>query len=180
MAEIQENPKMSAGTIVETSPQFVLWVPEERLFRPAKLIQPDNYIGYDLSRNTRVVPNAEGLHLRLIEAPYLGPVSFVDESYTSNIIKKSFEAMRWEGKGRLRTIVERAEAVAKSQKFPYFSVTVLETTETEPEKEMTELKYISLSLEEKMSFNGDKLLGRDTRKITRILHPTAQLYVPQD
>jgi len=181
MAEVQENSKRIEDTVVETAPQFVLWVPEEGLFKPARLVHSKNYIGHDISRNAEYVPNAEGLHLQLVGSPYMGPVNFVDEDYNATIIKKSFESMMWSTMGRLQRIVESAESVAKDQKIPYFSVMVFETIEREPEEETSENQYESIKLlEKKISLHFERLKGTDAKAVTRILHPTVQLYVPQD
>src|SRR3989338_7482028 len=131
---------------IESAPQFVLWVPEERVFRPARIEQPDDYIGLDIARNSKYDTRREGLHLRLVGSPYLGPVSFVDQpqsfASSNSMDRRTFDDMKHANISRLQAIVERARVIAQDQKVPYFGVLIVQANEEEPEEEKSEEVYI--------------------------------------
>lgn len=170
----------------QLNPQFILWIKEAGVFRPAEVKFPDSHewydIGYDLEKNCQIgtediSPNT----LNLVSSLYLGPIRISEEIEDGSIIQKDIFQRKGQFKhGSVKCIVNLAEKVAQSGGVPYFSVgyvhSPIETTWKFTEKEGDLTK--KLTEDKKYSFL-DKFT-KSKGPFEFVLHPTAQLYVPRE
>ena len=180
----------------QTKPQFILWVKEAGVFRPAQLKMPENFLGYDLERNVElgsqdISPDS----LNLMNSVYLGPINIFEEQLGNVTSKDVFQRLREHKHGIACEIENLAEEVAKRQGVPYFAVNIVRTGKNRTWK-FTEKDDFLLTLTEyvereiKSGF-VDKLykpekkydlvdkLYKPEKPLEFVLHPTAQLYVPR-
>ena len=114
--------------VEQTQPQFIFWVKEAGVFRPAEPKMPENYLGYDLEKNIEL---GEGEispeSLNLVSSVYLGPVNIFEEQLGMVQSKDAFERLRQHKHGTAYGLVRLAEGVAQEQGVPYFAVNVVQT-----------------------------------------------------
>ena len=172
MAENQKPP----------SPQFILWLKEAGVFRPAQLKMPENYLGYDLERNVEIgsqdiAPDS----LNLVSSVYLGPINIFEEqlgNITSKITgKDAFQRLREHKHGTVYEIVKLAEEVAKGQSVPYFGVNIVQTGKDRTWKFTERDDFFDKKLEREYNFVNK--FDKSKKPLEFVLHPTAQLYVPR-
>ncbi|MCD4759522.1 hypothetical protein K8R33_01390 [archaeon] len=163
----------------QTQPQFIFWVKEAGVFRPAEPKMPENYIGYNLENNIElgereISPES----LNLVSSVYLGPVNIFEEDMGTPRSNEAFERLKQHRYNMAYGIVRLAEEVAKEQIVPYFAVNVVKTSKERTWKFVQQERLYDEMIEKNPSLVGkfDKL----RESIEFILHPTAQLYVPRE
>ena len=160
------------------SPQFILWLKEAGVFRPAQLKMPENYLGYDLERNVEVgSQDISPDSLILVGSVYLGPINIFEEQLGNTTSKDAFQRLREHKHGTAYGIIKLAEEVAKGQSVPYFGVNVVQTGKDRTWKFTERDDFFVKSLKREYDF-VDKF-DKPKKPLEFVLHPTAQLYVPR-
>jgi len=100
-------------------PQFIFWVKDAEVFRPAKPKMPENYLGYDLEKNIElgkrdIFPES----LNLVSSVYLGPVNIFEEYVDYSMSEKAFERLKQHRHGIADGIVGLAPS--KRKRGPLF------------------------------------------------------------
>ena len=169
-----------------SSPQFILWVKEAGVFRPAEVKLSENYDWYDgtynLMKNCQLgTEDISPESLRLISAPYLGPVRILEEVECGNVVQKNTLLRKREFKhGTVQRIVNLAQEVAKNEGVPYFSVTYVNSPVERTWKFTENNDWLKEKMQETYSYGKDFGPKKGPIKpLEFILHPTAQLYVPR-
>ncbi|OIO41327.1 hypothetical protein AUJ62_03020 [Candidatus Pacearchaeota archaeon CG1_02_32_21] len=167
----------------QLNPQFILWIKEAGVFRPAELKMPENYMGYELEKNVElgsqdISPDS----LNLMSAVYLGPINIFEEQLRNeNIITKdAFQRLHEHYHGVACGIVKCAENVAKEQGVSYFGVNIVQTEKDRTWKFKERKDFVTekfFDFEEKYSFLETS--EKSKKPLEFVLHPTAQLYVPR-
>lgn len=171
----------------QSNPQFIFWVKEAGVFRPAQLTMPKDYVGYDLERNVKLGSQDISPHplslishhaLTLVSSVYLGPINIFQEPLSSVTGKEAFQRYQLFPFRILSEIVAEAKDVAQQQGVPYFALGLVQTG-----KDRTR-RFITAETDESLMspFNSYKPNNfGDYEKLTKplefVLHPTAQLYV---
>ncbi len=166
----------------QTQPQFIFWVKEAGVFRPAKLRMPENYLGYDLEKNIELGEREiSPASLNLVSSVYLGPISIFEEDIGHSMSKDAFERLRLHKHGTACGIVRLVEDAAKGKGVPYFAVDVIQTPKDRTWKFTQKDDWLSQKVFEE-SEKYSSLIERDILRKPRefVLHPTAQLYVPRE
>ncbi len=176
-------------------PQFIFWVKQEGVFKPAELKMPEGYLGHDLESNVELGEQklVLGKDIQSHSSVYLGPINIFEERFGSSMITENFERLRQYKHGIVQGIVNLAEQTAEEQRVQYFAVNFVQTPKDRTwrfvredeslEKLFDNEKYILLNERDKQIKISDKIL-KDMRKkfyepkpLEFVLHPTAQLYV---
>jgi len=164
----------------QPSPQFILWVKEAGVFRPAQLKMPENYIGYDLERNVEVgSQDISPDSLNLVSSVYLGPINIFEEQLFGTITRKDvYERLREHKHGIAYGIVRLAEDVAKRQGVPYFGADVVQTGKDRTWK-FTERDDSFWPKNVGREYDLTDKFDKPKKPLEFVLHPTAQLYMPR-
>src|SRR3990167_2244381 len=167
MAENQKPP----------SPQFILWLKEAGVFRPAQLKMPENYIGCDLERNVEVgSQDISPDSLNLVSSVYLGPINIFEEQLETITRSDAYERLREHKYGIAYEIVRLAEDVAKRQGVPYFGVDVVQTGKDRTRK-FTERNDFFWTKDDEKEYDLTDKFVKPKKPLEFVLHPTAQLYM---
>lgn len=164
----------------QPSPQLIMWVKENGVFKPAYLKMHENYIGHNLERNVELQdPEISPDTLNLVSSVYLGPINIYEEQLGCSESHDTFQRLKEYKHGIASGIVKFAEEVAKQNGVPYFGVTVIQT-----------LKDRTLKFKAKESLFDEDLIrerydltnifvekNQPQKPLEFVLHPTAQLYV---
>ena len=161
----------------QTQSQFIFWVKEAGVFRPAELKMPENTTTYGLEKNIELREQDIPLDsLNLLSSVYLGDINIFKgqlEGYASKDVFKEFKSHVY---GTVSNIVKLAEGVAKEQGAPYFAVNVVQTPKDRTwkfERNRDLLKYVAA-----INFTSIvKPFNEPKGPSEFVLCPTAQLYV---
>ena len=168
----------------QVQPQFIFWVKETGVFRPAALKMPEDYVGCNLERNIElgerdISPDA----LNLVSSMYLGPINIFQEDLGNTYSRDEFERWKQHNYRIPSQIVTLAEKVGREQRVAYFAVNVVETSKD------TTLEFTQRGASYNNLFEFDKLLEEQhhlhkilmglREPLEFVLHPTVQLYVPR-
>lgn len=163
----------------QPNPQFILWVREAGVFRPAQLKMPEDYLGYALERNVElgsqdISPDS----LNLVNSVYLGPVNIFEEQLRNVTSNDAFQRLREHKYGIAYGIVKLAEEVAKGQGVPYFGVNIVQTGKDRTWKFIErDDSFLPKYLEREYDFISK--FDKSKKPLEFVLHPIAQLYVPR-
>ena len=162
----------------QTQPQFIFWVREAGIFRPAKLKMSGNSLSHDLERNIElgeqeISPDS----LNLVSSVYLGPINIIEEQLERSLSIGESQRTRQDGHGIAYGIVGLAEKAATREGVPYFAVSVIQTN-----KDRTWDYTKKDKLEKYKAFKSEyssieKIIVKPSKPLEFVLHPTAQLYV---
>ena len=173
----------------QTQPQFIFWVKEAGVFRPAEPKIPESYLGYDLEKNIElgereISPES----LNLVSSVYLGPINIFEEDMEHSMSNEAFERLRQFGYDAVYGVVKDAEGIADAQGIPYFAVNIVQTSkdrtwkfEQKDDYVSKEDDYVSKDILKKNKKFLDSWKTENRRKpLEFVLHPTAQLYIPRE
>ena len=165
----------------QTQPQFIFWVKEAGVFRPAEPKMPENYPGYDLESNVELGErDISPESLNLVSSVYLGPINILEEQIGTYMSREAYERLRQHRHGTACGIVKLAEEVAKGQGISYFAVNVVQTNKDRTWKFKQRDDWLLTGFEKYKSYSS--MINRDKPEepLEFVLHPTAQLYVPRE
>ncbi|MBR9704884.1 hypothetical protein GOV12_05710 [Candidatus Pacearchaeota archaeon] len=179
--ETQEQPASETDT--QTQPQFIQWVKESRVFRPARLKVDEGIISYNLRDNlflddSDISPKS----LDLISSVYLGQVQIVEEQKGSTILENYLERLQRFKQSVVEGIVNFAQDVAKEHSVPYFGIDVVQTHKNTQRKFKAEFNFKNFTMPDCLvrKFGYEKYPIKNPLPLEFTLHPTANLYVPRE
>ncbi|MCH7568396.1 MAG: hypothetical protein IIA87_03160 [Nanoarchaeota archaeon] len=168
----------------QTQPQFIFWVREAEVFRPAELKMPEHSLGYDLERNIELgEQEISPKSLNLVSSIYLGPINIIEERLGRSLSIGESQRMRQDSHGIASGIIGLAEEAAKREGVPYFAVSVIQT-DKDRTWDFTEIDKLwqqkTFKSEYSLESITDKPKDKPKGPLEFVLHPTAQLYVPRE